>query len=158
MLGPICCGASPTGDLYVGGMRESGWGGGNNVGELVRLRPRPYLPTGIREVRAWKRGFIVEFTGSVEPAAVAQATSYSISSYRRIWQGTYATPDSDRQSEEIREAALAPDGRSVVLTLARMREGFVYDIHVTVPAQAGSPLWPAQAHYTLNAVPSPPAP
>ena len=32
------CAVSPRGDLYVGGIRDSGWGGANNIGEIVRLR------------------------------------------------------------------------------------------------------------------------
>ena len=40
-LGPLVCAVSPSGELYVGSIRDSGWGGGNNVGEIVRVRVHP---------------------------------------------------------------------------------------------------------------------
>lgn len=154
LLGPICCAVSPNGDLYVGGLRDSGWGGGNNVGELVRIKPSQNVPLGIREVRAWRDGFVIDFTGPIDAAAAADVAKYTISSYRRIWKGTYATPDSDRRMEKITRVEIAGDRRSVVLTLDSMRPGFVYDIHLKSIGPAGQALWPAEAYYTLNQVPA----
>jgi hypothetical protein len=153
LLGPIACAVTPTGEIYVGGMRDSGWGGGNNVGELVRLVPKGPLPLGIRELRAVPEGFVVEFTGPVDPDKAADPQSYLISSYRRVWKGTYATPDSDRRNEPVVRVAVVPDRRSVTLTLAELRPGFVYDLHVAPLAPDPTPLWPADAYYTMNAVP-----
>jgi hypothetical protein len=156
LLGPICCAVSPNGDLYVGGLRDSGWGGGNNVGELVRIKPNPNVPLGIREVRAWREGFVIEFTGAVDPTAATDAARYTISSYHRIWKGTYATPDSDRRNEKITRIEPAADRRSVVVTLDSMRPGFVYDFRLKPLGAGGHSLWPAEAYYTLNRVPDMP--
>src|SRR5690606_25929865 len=36
LLGPIVCAIKPTtGELYVGEIRDSGWGAGNNIGQIV---------------------------------------------------------------------------------------------------------------------------
>ncbi|MGC3967018.1 MAG: hypothetical protein QM775_06490 [Pirellulales bacterium] len=47
--GPTVCEVAPDGDLYVGNLQDSGWGGGRNTGSLVKLRPttscRPASPT-----------------------------------------------------------------------------------------------------------------
>ncbi len=153
LLGPICCAVSPNGDLYVGGLRDSGWGGGNNVGELVRIKPSQNVPLGIREVRATRDGFAIDFTGPVDAPAAADESKYTISSYHRVWKGTYATPDSDRRTEKIRQIAVAADRRSVVVTLDGMRPGFVYDIHLGPMGPDGQSLWPADAFYTLNQLP-----
>ncbi len=153
LLGPICCAVSPNGDLYVGGLRDSGWGGGNNVGELVRIKPSQNVPLGIREVRAWRGGFVIEFTGPIDQSAAADAANYEVASYRRIWKGTYATPDSDRRTEQITKIEIAKDSRSAILTLDSMRTGFVYDIHLKAIGRGGNALWPAEAYYTLNQVP-----
>jgi glucose/arabinose dehydrogenase len=57
LLGPLVCAVAPNGDLYIGGIRDSGWGGANNIGEIVRLRLQPdQLPCGIAEVRAVPEG------------------------------------------------------------------------------------------------------
>jgi mono/diheme cytochrome c family protein/glucose/arabinose dehydrogenase len=151
-LGPLCCAVDPHGDLYVGGLRDSGWGGGNNVGELVRVRPGNQWPLGIREVRAWRAGFVIEFTGPIDPERAEQLEKYSIASYRRIWKGTYATPDSDRRVEKIQRVRVTPDRRMAVIELDSMRSGFVYELHVG-DVSASGPLWPADAYYTLNEIP-----
>ena len=31
LLGPITCSVAPDGDIYIGSLRDSGWGGANNV-------------------------------------------------------------------------------------------------------------------------------
>ena len=42
-----------TGELYVGEIRDSGWGAGNNIGQIVKIKIEPEkLPCGIAEVRA----------------------------------------------------------------------------------------------------------
>jgi mono/diheme cytochrome c family protein len=153
LLGPISCAVSPGGDLYVGGIRDSGWGGGSNVGELVRIRPSAAPPLGIREVRATGEGFAIDFTGPIDATAAADHAKFVISSYRRIWKGAYATPDSDRRTEQIRRIEVAADRHSVVVTLNDLRPGFVYDIHVSPIGPNATPLWPADAYYTLNQVP-----
>jgi mono/diheme cytochrome c family protein len=152
LLGPIACAVSPCGDLYIGGIRDSGWGGSNNIGELVRLRLRGPLPLGIREVQATSDGFLIEFTGPVEPARAADPQRYQITSARRIYRGTYATPDSDRRIERIAAVRVRPDGKSVALRLDALRAGFVYDLHVGSVGPSDRPLWPSDAYYTLNQI------
>jgi hypothetical protein len=110
------------------------------------------VPLGVREVRAWREGFEIDFTAPIDARLAADPANYAISSYHRVWTGTYATPDSDRRSERIRNVALAGD-RSVVLTLESMRPGYLYDVHVRDIGPNGASLWPADAYYTLNEVP-----
>jgi hypothetical protein len=152
LLGPIGCAVSPNGDLYIGGLRDSGWGGGNNIGELARVRPIG-APPGIREVRAQPDGFVIDFTQPVDAQLASDPSKYTISSYRRVWQGTYATPDSDRRVEKIRTIEVAADQKLVALTLETMRPGYVYELHLGAIGLNSADLWPAEAYYTLNAVP-----
>src|SRR5690606_5161530 len=61
--GPTVCAVSPaTGDLYLGNLRDSAWGGGQNTGSFVRIRPAGELPPGIAEMRARPNGFELKFT------------------------------------------------------------------------------------------------
>ena len=53
--GPVCCAISPRGELYVGSIHDSGWGGGQNTGSIVRLQADREMPLGIDEVRATRR-------------------------------------------------------------------------------------------------------
>ena len=42
LLGPIVCAIKPTtGELYVGEIRDSGWGAGNNIGQIVKIKIEP---------------------------------------------------------------------------------------------------------------------
>ena len=154
-LGPIGCAVRSDGALYVGNIRDSGWGGGGNVGSVLKLRLTKPAP-GIREVRVHARGFDIALTETIESAqAEAAATdpaSYRMSAYRRIWKGDYGTPDSDRHVVTAADAALSNDRRTVRLTLsAPLRRGFLYEIH-TDDFFAGQ-MWPREAYYTVNAVP-----
>ncbi|MEX0714692.1 MAG: c-type cytochrome, partial [Pirellulales bacterium] len=82
--GPVVCQVAPGGDLYVGNLRDSGWGAGQNTGSIVRLKPHGPLPAGIAEVRARSRGFELVFTAPVRRPAAERVDSYAISSYRKM--------------------------------------------------------------------------
>jgi hypothetical protein len=153
LQGPVCCAVAPTGDLYVGNLRDSGWGGGANTGSIVRLRPRGKLPLGIAEVRATPGGFEIAFTGPVDRAAASKTDAYSIASYRRESTPAYGGPDLERRSDEVRSVELAPDARRARLKVDKLREGFVYEIRVKGLAPAGERFHPDEAHFTLRTLP-----
>jgi mono/diheme cytochrome c family protein/glucose/arabinose dehydrogenase len=152
-LGPIALAFAPSGDLYVGGMIDSGWGGGNNRGAIERVRRVGDVPLGIREVRAWSGGFDVDFTGQVDRRLAAAPAAYAVASFRRIHAGGYATPDRDRAPANVREATVSPEGDSVRLRVEPMRPGFVYEISVKLVGADQGPMVPAVAFYTLHTIP-----
>lgn len=150
-LGPVVCAVSPRGELYVGSMRDSGWGAGNNIGEVVQVKIDPdKLPAGIAEMRAVAGGFAIVFFRPVDAARAANAANYSLSSYRRESSPAYGGPDLDRRIEKIAGIEVAPDCRRVILKLAELREGFVYEVQVKNLTADGSLFHPAEAHYTLR--------
>lgn len=154
-LGPLCAEVSPEGDLYVGSLLDSGWGGGNNIGSLVRMRPTPEeLPAGIREVRAEPAGLVVEFTQPVDRRRASERANYSLASYTRISTPAYGGNDVNRRNEAIQSLRVAEDGTSVVLELAEWREGYVYELHLKNIARGDQEFFPAEAHYTLRQAPS----
>ncbi|HVA51721.1 MAG TPA: c-type cytochrome [Pirellulales bacterium] len=151
--GPVVCAVSPEGDLYVGNLRDSGWGGGQNTGSIVRLRPNGSVPVGIAEVRALHDGFAIDFTAPVDGGRAADASNYSVSSYRRITTPAYGGPDVDRESEPIVTVELSADGRRASLRLKRLRAGFVYEFQLKNLAGDNQKFFPAEAHYTLRMAP-----
>ena len=153
-LGPLCGGVAPNGDLYIGSIHDSGWLGGQNTGDIVRLMPLKTFPTnGIREVRATPEGFDVEFLKPIDPKAAAETENYDISGYTREWKGSYATPDSGRHKLDVESAALHDDSRTVSLRVKDRREGHVYEISCG-RLSPEAPLFPDAAHYTLHRIPS----
>jgi len=152
-LGPVSCAVSPNGHIYIGSLRDSGWGGGKNTGEIVRMVPQwNSLPCGIREVRAVADGFVIDFVKPVHPEKANQVTNYVVQSYRRIPTSAYGGPDVDRRVERVASVRLLNDGRRVYLQLGQLREGFVYEFHLKNLAQdANAPFFPAEAYFTLHA-------
>jgi cytochrome c551/c552 len=151
--GPVVCAVAPDGDLYIGNLRDSAWGGGQNTGSIVRLRPEGPLPPGIAEVRAAHDGFSIHFTQPLERAAAADTAHYSVVSYRRLPTPAYGGLDADTKTARVRSVAVSDDGLSARLVLDEMRPGFVYEIRLTGLDSGGQPMFPAEAYYTLRQVP-----
>lgn len=152
--GTLSGAVSPQGDIYIGSIHDSGWLGGLNVGDIVRLRPNGNLPLGLRELRATHRGFTLDFTGPVDAQAAAKTESYSLSAYTRTWQGAYATPDSNRHTLPVLSALVSADRRRVTLTVEKLRPDYVYEVTCgAIHPEAGKPLFPTTGHYTVNVVP-----
>jgi cytochrome c553 len=152
-LGPLVCGVSPRGELYVGSIRDSGWGAGANVGDIVRIQVQPdKLPCGIAEVQATHDGFHVDFFRPIDRDEAGQIENYTIQSYRREPTPSYGGPDRDRRTERVTAAAVSSDARRVTLRLAEMRPGFVYELRLKNLTHGGV-FHPAEAHYTLNVLP-----
>jgi cytochrome c553 len=154
LLGPIVCAVSPKGELYVGNIRDSGWGAGNNVGDIVRIKIEPEkLPCGIAEVRATSDGFTIDFFRPVDRTKALDAANYSVASYRRESTPAYGGPNLDRRSEKIQSLELSEDGKRVTIKLAELRAGFLYEFQLRPLTRGKEPFHPAEAHYTLNQIP-----
>ena len=152
-LGPLACAVAPDGDVYIGNIRDSGWGGANNTGSVVRMIPEfDLLPTGIREIRASVDGFHIDFTAAVAAELAERIESYSISSYRRVSTPAYGGDDVDRRREKIDRVTLATDHRSVRIVLSDLRLGFVYEFRLKKLTNVGR-FFPAEAFYTLHRLP-----
>lgn len=153
-LGPISLSWGSNGTLYVGSIIDSGWGGGNNRGTVEMVRFDGKVPFGIREIRAFSKGFDIDFTAPVDPRLAADPKQYTLSCYRRIHQGGYATPDQDRTNVQIQKIEVAEDKRSVRLYVEPLRPTFVYDIAIESIHGGKEKPFPEVGYYTLNTVPN----
>lgn len=150
--GPVVCEVSPKGELVVGNIHDSGWGGGQNTGSIVRLKPTGKWRLGIAEVKALHDGLRIVFTGPVDSKVAGNASNYTIRSYRRISTPAYGGNDQEERQEPVL-AAQVLDGNTVVdLTLNALRADSVYEIRVGKLAE--ETLFPDEAHYTMKKVPS----
>jgi mono/diheme cytochrome c family protein len=152
-LGPITCAVSPTGALYVGCIRDSGWGGANNIGTVVKLEPEwKQLPAGIAEVRHIHGGFEIEFTKPVNAQLGGDVNNYAVTSYTRVSTPAYGGKDEQSRSESIVKLELNAAKNSVRLSLKDLRPNFVYEFHLKSLVAEGSQFFPADAFYTLRNV------
>ncbi len=154
-VGPLACAVSPNGDLFIGSLIDSGWGGGNNMGEVVRCEPRMgRLPAGIREVRIRPHGFRIALTAPVDRQRAADTSRYTLRSYTRVSTPAYGGPDVQRRHEPLDMIRVSGDGKLIELRLRNdLRPGFVYEIHLRSLVPEGSEFFPAEAHYTVNRIP-----
>jgi glucose/arabinose dehydrogenase/mono/diheme cytochrome c family protein len=154
LVGPVSCAISPRGELYVGELRDRGWGAGNNRGGIVRLRAAAgALPAGIAEVRAMHDGFVIDFTRPVSRSRAGKASHYHVSSFTRIATPAYGADDRDRRVEKIQSVEVSADNKQVRLRLEGLRRGYVYEFHLDSLAEDQGRFFPAEAYYTLSQIP-----
>lgn len=154
-LGPLVAAVSPEGSLFVGGIRDSGWGGSNNIGAITRLDFDPErLTAGIAEVRATSTGFEIDWTRPVDVKLAAQREQYLVESARRESTPKYGGDDIDRRAERVVGVEVVSPTQ-VRITLAELKKGFVYEIRVKNIATDGQMFYPAEAFYTMRAIPDP---
>ena len=154
LQGPINCAVSPDGTLYVANIRDSGWGGANNTGSIVRIEPEfKNLPAGIREIAVLPTGFRIHFTRSVNESLALDPTNYRVSSVRRISTPVYGGDDVDRRVERVTVANYDGPTASVDLKLDEMRTGFVYEFKLKKLSDETNDFYPAEAFYTLKKIP-----
>ena len=153
-LGVLCGAQAPQGDLYIGGIHDSGWNGGPNVGEIVRLRRRGALPPGIERISATPTGFEIRFTRPVDAKLAGDVSYYAIAGTTRRWTSGYATPDSGQHRLVVERVELSADGRQASLVTTGRQPGHVYEFKLDgLRSAAGEPLWPAVGYYTLHRTP-----
>ena len=154
LLGPLVCAVSPDGALYIGCIRDSGWGGANNIGTLVKMRANlAEIPTGISQVEATADGFIIDFTAAIDPVLAVRKENYSIASYTRSATPAYGGEDEQRREETIVGIKLSTDARRVMLHLGELQAGFVYEIKLKKLVAKDKLFFPDQAHYTMRVIP-----
>ena len=143
------------GSLFVG-MTNRGWGSvGTKDQGLQRLLWTGRMPFEIREMRARRDGFELEFTEPVDRLAATNPKSYQFTSYTYSYHSRYGSDEIDKKKPAVAAAAVAPDGRSVRLTVVGLRAGYVHELRAAgVRSVAGAPLLHDAAYYTLNEIPN----
>ena len=152
-VGPISSAVGPDGAVYIGSIWDSGWQGGSNTGSIERLVPDGPMPNGIREIRATSSGFVVSFFRPVDPRKASDADNWSLQSYTKVWSGNYASPDSDRHTLTPSRITLADDRRSVVIEVAPLKPGYVYEVSIRHSLDESKTFWPSEGHYSMKRVP-----
>ncbi|MFO1063333.1 MAG: hypothetical protein U0892_05650 [Pirellulales bacterium] len=153
--GPVVCSVSPSGELVVGNIHDSGWGGGQNTGSIVALRPAGTWQFGIRTITAATDGLKIAFTKPLDRSAAIDPKNYSIRSYRRVSTPAYGGDDQDEKTETIQAVELTDDSSAVRIRLGALREGCVYEVRVSPIGTNGESLFPSEAHYNMKRVPKP---
>jgi azurin len=143
------------GSLFVGETAR-GWGSvGPKQQGLERLVWTGQVPFEIKEAKAQPDGFLLTFTQPVDPRTAADPASYSISGFTYRYHHIYGSAPINRLSCPVLKVVVAPDGLSVRLANACLREGYIHEIKAAGvrAARDGEPLLHPVSYYTLNHLP-----
>lgn len=143
------------GKLYVGGT-DRGWGAvGGRPFALERLAYTGVAPFEIHVVRAAPDGFVVVFTQSIDPDSARAEGAVRVVHHRYHYWKTYGSEHVEVTPVAPVNVAVAPDARSLRITLPELPEGRVYTLGLPgVRARDGAPLLHDTAYYTLNVRPA----
>lgn len=143
------------GHLYVGGS-DRGWGArGGKPYCFERLDWTGKVPFEVHEMHARPDGFELTFTEPVDAASGANVASYSMRQFTYAYREEYGGPEVDEKFPKITKAVVAPDGKSVRLTVDNLSKGDIHEVHLDgVKNAAGDPLLHTVGYYTLNEIPA----
>lgn len=152
--GSLAMHLTPDGHLFVGGTNR-GWGSrGSKPFALERLAWTGKIPFEIHEMRVRPEGFELRFTEPVDPKTAGDVASYRMETYTYIYQAAYGSPEVDRTQPTITKAEVSEDGLRVRLTIDKLQEGHVHELHLPgVRNTKQLPLLHPSAYYTLNYFP-----
>lgn len=153
--GIIRLGWGEDGSLFAGETAR-GWGSvGPSQQGLERLAWTGEMPFEIKEVHAQPDGFVLTFTSPVDRVTAEKPESYSIAGFTYLYHKTYGSAPVNRLGCPVRQVIVAPDGLSVRLASACLREGYIHEIKVpgVRSANGGETLVHPTAYYTLNQIP-----
>ena len=153
LLGPISISFGPDNALYVGHIRDSGWQGAGNIGEISRLTPAGDLPNGICEIRAVSAGFEIEMMHALSAGQLLSPEDWDIQCLTRVWQGSYGTPDSDRRRITPRKITLLPDQKTLRLETEGHLQGYLYEFRIASNDGVVPEMWPVEGFYTMKQIP-----
>jgi hypothetical protein len=138
----------PDGSLVVGESNR-GWNSkGNRPFGLQKIVWSKKTPLDVEKLELTETGFRFTFTLPVEKASLGELTGQS---YTYPFQSKYGGEELDAKPLQITATKLSEDGKTLEVTIANLREGYVHEFELPqLKAKDGTPLWHRMAYYTLN--------
>jgi hypothetical protein len=146
---------TPGGNLICGGTNR-GWPvRGIKPFAIERVEWSGKMPFEILRITIEPDGFKVSFTKPVEPITGTATSSYTISAFTHPYHAGYGGPEIEQHKSAVRSVTLADDGLSAIISLDKLRQGFVYELDLAGLRSCDSePLLHRNAFYTVNEIPS----
>ncbi|MFT5129038.1 MAG: hypothetical protein ACI8W8_002658 [Rhodothermales bacterium] len=141
--------------MFVG-MSNAGWGSlGNRPWGFQRMRWTGKVPVDVHEVHATADGFEFTFNHPMDSATLEAIANYKGESYTYKLESRYGGPEDDKAPLEFTATKAAPDGKSVRVTVANLRAGYVHEVHFeNLKSADGTDLLHKELYYTLVNIPA----
>lgn len=115
---------APDGSLWLG-QTDHGWVGSRGI---QRIRYKGGIPLDLLAMSLTKTGFDLTFTQPLDEAQAQQVANYAFRRYYYKYHRDYGSPETDVAPVPVTSATLSPDRKTVSLTLADLRPGYVYEL------------------------------
>ena len=141
------------GSLWCG-LTNRGWGSlGKSMDGIQRLVWKGGESFDLLEVTARKAGFTLRYSHAVDAASIAPA-SFAVARWTYDHHAGYGCPERDNTPLTVTAARVVGDGRTVEIDVDGMKPVWVHHVvGAGVRAAGGVAGTPAEAFYTLNALP-----
>jgi azurin len=138
-----------------GGMTSRGWQAtGRDLYGLQRLNWTGKVPFEIKAIKIQADGFLLEFTKPVKPEALKNLSHYSVKGFTYKYHHIYGSPAINMTDCPIIMAVPGSDGKTVKLTVDKLRAGYVHEVKITgIQSVDGSTLLHDVGYYTINRIP-----
>ena len=137
----------PDGSLWTG-QSDHGWLGDRGI---QRITWTGATPMAVHAMRLTDTGFDLTFTLPVDETAAARPETYRMKRYYYEYHRPYGSDQMDVADVPVTDVAVSDDGRTVSLTLAELRPGYVHELHIDgLASDDGTPLEYGDVYYTLN--------
>jgi glucose/arabinose dehydrogenase len=138
---------APDGSLWVGHV-EYGFVGDKGIQRIV-FTGKP--PVDIYNMKMTQDGFDLTFTQPLNDSLASVLDSYQMKHYYYDYHLKYGSDQYDVQSVRVTAVELSEDRTKVSLTLAELREGYIYELQLkSITAANGEPLANTLICYTVN--------
>ncbi|MEQ1826793.1 MAG: hypothetical protein ABL921_12640 [Pirellula sp.] len=146
---------TPEGKLLCGGTNR-GWPvRGIKPYALERVDWSGKMPFEIERVTIEPDGFKITFTKPVDQSVGSLTDAYALSAFTHPYHGAYGGPEIEQHKPNVSEVTLADDGLSAQIVLARLDQGFVYELDLArLRSRENEQLLHRNAFYTVNEIPT----
>lgn len=138
---------APDGSLWVG-QNDHGWVGARGIQRIV-WKGEKHLD--LMAMNLTKTGFDLTFSLPLDPVKAQELLHYKFRRFYYEYHQAYGSKQFDIQDVPVTAVKLSPDGKTVSLTLAELKAGYVYELKTEdLQTVDGKTFFNKLICYTLN--------
>ncbi|CAN5605053.1 hypothetical protein BH23BAC1_BH23BAC1_09580 [soil metagenome] len=138
---------APDGSLWTG-QAQYGFVGDKGIQRIIFNGEQPM---DIYTMKLTANGFELNFTQPVDEKSALNPENYNFRHYYYDYHLQYGSDQYDLQEIAVSDVILSSDGKTVLISLTSLKEGYVYELYLgDIKAKTGTPLANKLICYTVN--------